>query len=181
MGDNAFASVRFGNVLGSRGSFYDTLVHQVAQGLPITVTHPDVTRFFMSIPEAVGLVIQAGALAAGGETYVLDMGAPVKITQLIERYIDFLGLPMPEITFTGLHPGEKLHEALFSEDETNRPTGHPRIWSAPPSGVGYDFPRQLESLYAMVQNNAPAPSIKLALSALAPTYLSAADSIRQTA
>ena len=181
IGKCAFASVRFGNVLGSRGSFCDTLAHQVAHGQPVTVTHPDVTRFFMSIPEAVGLVIQASTVADGGETYVLDMGEPVKIMNLIERYVDFLGVPMPEIVFTGLYPGEKLHESLFSEYETDRPTGHSRIWTAPASGVAHDFSRHLDSLYAMVNNNAPAPSIKLALSMLAPTYLSTTESVKQSA
>ena len=156
VGETAFASVRFGNVLGSRGSFYDTMTHQIAQGRPVTVTHPEVTRFFMSIPEAVGLVVQASTEARSGGTYVLDMGQPVKIVDLVRRYAGLLGVPTPQITFTGLHPGEKLHEVLFSDKEVNLRTSHPRIWTAPVSGVGREFAVQLEELYELAHDNAPA-------------------------
>jgi FlaA1/EpsC-like NDP-sugar epimerase len=106
------ASVRFGNVLGSRGSLLDTLRWQLANHLPVTITHPDVTRFFMSIPEAVGLVLEAGLMARHGETYVLDMGEPIRIVDIVERFSDLTGWPVESYRFSGLRPGEKLHEVL---------------------------------------------------------------------
>jgi FlaA1/EpsC-like NDP-sugar epimerase len=121
------ASVRFGNVLGSRGSFLPTLIWQIENSKPITVTHPDVSRFFMSIPEAAALVIEASALSSGGETYVLDMGKPVRIMDLIDRYVNITGCRYPNITYIGLRPGEKLHEDLFDPTEICAPTIHPRI------------------------------------------------------
>jgi FlaA1/EpsC-like NDP-sugar epimerase len=123
------SAVRFGNVLGSRGSLLAILGEQMRNDEPITVTHPDVTRFFMTIEEAVGLVLEAARLAKGGETFVLDMGEPVRIVDLVTNYARQLRLPQAEIRFTGLRPGEKLHEALFSVTEQRRPTAHPRIFS----------------------------------------------------
>lgn len=123
------ASVRFGNVLGSRGSFLDTLSFQVASGAPVTVTHREVTRFFMTIPEAAGLVIEASVMADRGETYVLDMGEPVRILELIDRYVARSGAKAPELRFTGLRPGEKLHEQLFDSAERLMTTRHGHIWS----------------------------------------------------
>jgi FlaA1/EpsC-like NDP-sugar epimerase len=122
------ASVRFGNVLGSRGSFLPTLAWQVYSGLPVTVTDPRVTRFFMTIPEAASLVIEVAAMAETGETYVLDMGEPVRIVDLIERYVDRIGGTRPELIYTGLRPGEKLHEELVDGQESRGDTNHPRIW-----------------------------------------------------
>ncbi len=130
------ASVRFGNVLGSRGSLLDTLRWQLANGLPITITHPEVTRFFMSIPEAVGLVLEAALLADCGETYVLDMGDPIRVVDIVERFSDLTGWPIASYTFSGLRPGEKLHEVLAGSGESQYPTGHPRISVIPPSLVG---------------------------------------------
>lgn len=121
-----YVSVRFGNVLGSRGSVLPTFLGQIEQGKPITVTHPDVTRFFMTIPEAVRLVVQAGAIGDRGEVLVLDMGQPVKIVDLAQQLIDALR-PGTRIEFTGLRPGEKLHEVLISCRETGEYKVHPRI------------------------------------------------------
>jgi len=126
-----FASVRFGNVLGSRGSVVPIFKRQVQRGGPITVTHPDATRFFMTIQEAAALIIQAGAYAADGDVFVLDMGEPVKILDLAERIRELLA-PLSSraaipIVFTGLREGEKLHEALFQVDEELLETSHPRI------------------------------------------------------
>ena len=121
-----FLSVRFGNVLGSRGSVLETFTAQLAAGGPITVTHPDVTRYFMTIPEAVELVIQAGAIGRGGEVLVLDMGAPVRIADVAASLIDLHDQPV-NILFTGLRPGEKLHEDLFGEDEADVRPIHPLI------------------------------------------------------
>jgi FlaA1/EpsC-like NDP-sugar epimerase/dTDP-4-amino-4,6-dideoxygalactose transaminase len=124
-----FVSVRFGNVLGSRGSVLTAFTAQVEAGGPITVTHPDVTRFFMTVEEAAQLVIQAGAIGCHGEVLVLDMGSPVRITDVARR---LAGGPRPvEITYTGLRPGEKLHEVLFGRDEEDRRPRHPLIAHAP--------------------------------------------------
>jgi FlaA1/EpsC-like NDP-sugar epimerase len=121
-----YLSVRFGNVLGSRGSVLPLFREQIAQGGPITVTHPEVTRFFMTIPEACELVIQAGALSHDGEVLVLDMGEPVKIADLARRLIAECDRSV-EIVYTGLRPGEKMHEVLFSPDEMPSASEHPMI------------------------------------------------------
>ena len=125
--DMRSASVRFGNVLGSRGSFLHSLAAQVARHQHITVTHPDVTRYFMTIPEAAGLVIEAAVMADAGETYVLDMGEPVRIVDIVARFLAMTGAPGRDVVFTGLRPGEKLHEALFDADEVSERTRHTRI------------------------------------------------------
>ncbi len=125
-----FASVRFGNVLGSRGSMLGTFQQQVADGGPVTVTHPDVTRYFMTVSEAVALTIQAGALADPGEVLVLDMGEPVRIADVARRLIDQADRPV-SITYTGLRPGEKLHEVLLGEDEIDDRPKHPLISQVP--------------------------------------------------
>ncbi|AOY44980.1 UDP-galactose-4-epimerase [Psychrobacter sp. AntiMn-1] len=131
--------VRFGNVLGSSGSVVPVFTKQIAQGKPITVTHPDVTRYFMTIPEAANLVIQAGAMAKGGEVFVLDMGAPVKIVDLARRMIQLSGFEVKdeahpygdiEITYTGLRPGEKLYEELIIGEDNVEDTDHPLIMQA---------------------------------------------------
>jgi len=122
-----YVSVRFGNVLGSRGSVVPTFQEQIAQGGPVTVTDPEATRFFMTIPEAVRLVLQAGALGWPGDTLILDMGEPVRIVDVARQMIDSLN-PGVEIVFTGLRPGEKLHEVLVSTNETLERTRHPRVF-----------------------------------------------------
>lgn len=121
-----YLSVRFGNVLGSRGSMLHTFRQQIDRGGPITVTHPDVTRFFMTIPEASELVIQAGAIGSDCEVLVLDMGEPVRILDVARRLVTHSGEDI-EIVFTGLRPNEKLHEDLFSENETGARPHHPLI------------------------------------------------------
>jgi FlaA1/EpsC-like NDP-sugar epimerase len=128
-----YLSVRFGNVLGSRGSVLTAFRTQVEAGGPITVTHPDVTRYFMTVEEAVQLVIQAGAVGRDGEALVLDMGEPVRIDDVARRLAAQAPRPV-EITYTGLRPGEKMHEVLFGVDERGESPGHPRIThvSVPP-------------------------------------------------
>ena len=121
-----YLSVRFGNVLGSRGSVLDTFRAQIERGGPVTVTHPDVTRFFMTIPEACELVLQAGAIGEPGDVLVLDMGEPVRIVDVARRLIDESHREL-EIQYTGLRQGEKLHEVLFSATELRTPSGHPLI------------------------------------------------------
>ena len=126
-----FVVVRFGNVLGSRGSIVPILEKQIRLGGPVTITHPDVTRFFMTIPEAVQLVLQAGALGKCGETFVLDMGQPVKIVDLARDLIRLSGLHEGtdiDIVFTGLQKGEKMHEELFYSTENHTRSGHEKIF-----------------------------------------------------
>jgi FlaA1/EpsC-like NDP-sugar epimerase len=128
--EGRFLSVRFGNVLGSRGSVLETFAAQIARGGPLTVTHPDVTRFFMTIPEAVQLVVQAGAIGSGGEALVLDMGEPVRIADVAAQLIALEGRPI-NILFTGLRPGEKLHEELFGSEELDSRPVHPLVSHVP--------------------------------------------------
>jgi FlaA1/EpsC-like NDP-sugar epimerase len=148
-------AVRFGNVLGSRGSLLHVIREQLSFGSGVTVTHPDVTRFFMTIEEAVGLVLEAARMADGTATYVLDMGQPVRIVDLVRNFADLLNVRDVDFRFTGLRPGEKLHEELFGENEVRLPTDHPRISMATPPRPVNGFRASLHELYEAAFHNRP--------------------------
>lgn len=126
-GETQFVTTRFGNVLGSNGSVIPIFEEQIRKGGPVTVTHPNIIRFFMLIPEACKLVIEAGTMGKGGEIYVFDMGNPVKIADLARRMIRLSGAKDIEIKYTGLRDGEKLYEEVLNDEEITLPTFHPKI------------------------------------------------------
>ncbi len=165
----AVGSVRFGNVLGSRGSFLHVLADQIARHEPVTITDPDVDRFFMTVEEAVGLVLEAGAMAEDGETFVLDMGEPVRLVSLVESYAAHVGVADVPIRFTGLRPGEKLNEALFSEIEEQVPTGHPRISATRGTELPADLDEQIAELVEAAKRNS-SEEVRDRLAALLPGY-----------
>jgi len=157
-----FSMVRFGNVLGSSGSVVPKFRQQIRNGGSITLTHPEVTRYFMTIPEAAQLVIQAGAMAKGGDVFVLDMGQPVKIMDLARRMVELSGLTLKdeqhpegdiEIAVTGLRPGEKIYEELLIGDNPS-PTLHPRIMKAREEFIPWDqFEARLDALQMALNLN----------------------------
>ena len=167
-----FAAVRFGNVLGSNGSVIPLFKKQIEAGGPVTVTHPDIIRYFMTIPEAVSLVLQAGLLAKGGEIFVLDMGEPVEIVDLAKNLIQLSGLKVGEdiqIEFTGLRPGEKLYEELLMAEEGLQKTGNHRIFIGKPIEFDEDnFRLQLDNLKKLCNNDVD--EIKEEVCKIVPTY-----------
>ena len=146
-GRTHFVTTRFGNVLGSNGSVIPLFKEQIKRGGPVTVTHKDIIRFFMLIPEACKLVLEAGTMGNGGEIFVFDMGKPVRIVDLAERMIRLSGVKGIEIRFTGLRDGEKLYEEVLNEEETSKPTFHPKIKIAQVRAYDYaDANLQIDAL-----------------------------------
>ena len=168
-----FVTTRFGNVLGSNGSVIPLFRRQIESGAPVTVTHPDIIRYFMTIPEAVSLVLEAGAMAKGGEIFVLDMGAPVKITTLAENLIRMYGkVPYKDvpIVFTGLRPGEKLFEELLMDEEGLQSTANKKIFIGNQITIDSDdMLKKLNALHDAAEANDSEKTVEL-LSTLVPTF-----------
>ena len=186
-GKTQFTAVRFGNVLGSNGSVVPLFERQIRAGGPVTLTHPDIIRYFMTIPEAASLVLQAASIAKGGELFVLDMGKPVKIRELAERmiqlYADPYGPPV-EIVYTGLRPGEKLYEELLRDEENSTATSKEKIFIAKPEQIAWP---QVEAMLAQLRACLETGGdIRACLHALIPSYqepkpVSAAEAAAQAA
>jgi FlaA1/EpsC-like NDP-sugar epimerase len=168
-----FVSVRFGNVLGSRGSVVPLFKQQILNGGPVTITHPDITRYFMTIPEASQLVIQAGALGGNGSVYVLDMGQPVRIVDLANDLIRLSGLKPGEdieIEYTGIRQGEKMYEELLTDEESTTATRHSKIFSARTSGYPSEsFDELLDELFKRALRHDDM-AIRHQLKTIIPTY-----------
>ncbi len=177
MSETEFMAVRFGNVLGSNGSVIPLFKRQIESGGPVTVTHPDIIRYFMTIPEAVQLVLQAGALAEGGEIFVLDMGEPVRIDDLARKLIRLSGL-VPDvdisIVYTGLRPGEKLYEELLLSEEETKPTRVPKIFIAKPQDVEYE--ELMGKLDELNRHDNHSDRIRAIIKKLVPNFTNGEDS-----
>ena len=168
-----FVAVRFGNVLGSRGSVIPTFLEQIAEGGPVTVTHPEMRRYFMTIPEAVQLVLQAGGLGKGGEVFVLDMGEPVRIADLAADLIRLSGKEVGkdiEIRYSGTRPGEKLYEELFFDAEHATPTEHPKVLKARNAALPIGVSTVVGDLIVAAQEGWPPEELRSLLQRLVPDY-----------
>ncbi|MDQ8165305.1 MAG: nucleoside-diphosphate sugar epimerase/dehydratase [Gemmatimonadota bacterium] len=169
-----FVSVRFGNVLGSRGSVIPTFMAQIAAGGPVTVTHPEMRRYFMTIPEAVQLVLQAGALGQGGELFVLDMGEPVRVVDLARDLIRLSGLEEGvdvEITFTGVRPGEKLYEEVLFGGEDVRATHHPKVLRAASTPIDNSLTEHVDKLIQLAATHVTPPEqLRAAIREIVPEF-----------
>ena len=171
--DRNFVSVRFGNVLGSRGSVVPTFLRQIRSGGPVTVTHPEMQRYFMTIPEAVQLVLQAGALGRGGEVFLLDMGEPIRIVDIATDLIRLSGLTVGadiEIKFTGMRSGEKLYEEMFFSAENVLATDHPKVLRARNGILPEGIMRRIEALVAAAESEHPDDELRQLLRNLVPDF-----------
>jgi FlaA1/EpsC-like NDP-sugar epimerase len=170
-----FITTRFGNVLGSNGSVVPRFTKQIEQGGPITITHPDIIRFFMTIPEACQLVLEAGAMGKGGEIFIFDMGEPVKILDLAKKMIRLAGFVPDkdiEIKFVGLRPGEKLYEELLTDSSKTLPTYHKKIMIAT-EGVDHvlAFDKHIEELVSLAETNQISEMVSK-MKSMVPEYVS---------
>ena len=171
--DRNFVSVRFGNVLGSRGSVVPTFLRQIRAGGPVTVTHPEMQRYFMTIPEAVQLVLQAGALGRGGEVFLLDMGEAIRIVDIATDLIRLSGLIVGtdiEIKFTGMRPGEKLYEEMFFSAENVIATDHPKVLRARNGILPEGVIRRIEGLVNAAEQERPDDELRKLLRSLVPDF-----------
>ena len=171
--DRNFVSVRFGNVLGSRGSVVPTFLRQIRAGGPVTVTHPEMQRYFMTIPEAVQLTLQAGALGRGGEVFLLDMGEPIRIVDIATDLIRLSGLAVGrdiEIKFTGMRPGEKLYEEMFFSAENVLATEHPKVLRARNGILPEGVMRRIEALVTAAESEHPDEQLRQLLRNLVPDF-----------
>jgi FlaA1/EpsC-like NDP-sugar epimerase len=168
-----FVSVRFGNVLGSRGSVVPTFLRQIRAGGPVTVTHPEMRRYFMTIPEAVQLVLQAGALGRGGEVFVLDMGEQIRVVDIATDLIRLSGLEVGadiEIKFSGVRPGEKLYEEMFFTAENVLPTDHPKVLRARNGLLAEGTTKKIDTLTRATDSGKAEDEIRKLLQALVPDF-----------
>ena len=169
-----FITTRFGNVLGTNGSVIPIFRRQIAEGGPVTVTHPDITRYFMTIPEACQLVINAGAMGNGGEIFIFDMGKPIRIYDLAVKMIKLSGLTLGkdiQIAFTGLRPGEKLYEELLANKENTIETPNPKIMIAKVRTYQYDeVVKEIDDLIAL-KNGDPFAIVRK-MKEIVPEYVS---------
>ena len=166
-------AVRFGNVVGSSGSVIPLFQQQIAQGGPVTVTHPEITRYFMSIPEAAQLILQAGAMGEGGEIFILKMGEPIRIADMARDFIKLHGLEPEkdiEIVFTGLRPGEKLYEELITVGEGIVPTPHEKIMVLRGNGFDHDRIRQQVQELIDVADSFDVNAIRSKIREIVPEY-----------
>lgn len=169
-GVTQFVTTRFGNVLGSNGSVIPLFRQQLAKGGPLTVTHPDIIRYFMLIPEACRLVLEAGTMGKGGEIFVFDMGKPVRIADLAKRMIALSGAKNVEIKFTGLRDGEKLYEELLADNENTVPTSHPKILRAQVREYDYEVALQNEQRLHEASESFDARTIVHLMREIVPEY-----------
>ena len=174
-GSTRFITTRFGNVLGSNGSVIPLFREQIAKGGPVTVTHPDIIRYFMTIPEACRLVLEAGTMGKGGEIFVFDMGEQVKIADLAKRMISLAGFEPEkdiEIVYTGLRPGEKLFEELLSDEEHTLPTPHEKIRVAGVREFNYnELLPELDDLIQLALKAETIPTVRK-MKAIVPEFIS---------
>jgi FlaA1/EpsC-like NDP-sugar epimerase len=171
--ERRYVAVRFGNVLGSRGSVVPTFLKQIRAGGPVTVTDPEMRRYFMTIPESVQLVLQAGAMGIGAEVFLLDMGEPVKVVDLATDLIRLSGLEPGrdiQIKFTGMRPGEKLYEEMFFSNEEAHPTDHPKILRAKKSGLQATVPAQIAALIEATLEGQSSDALRARLQSIVPDF-----------